>query len=70
MKAEIWRNHPGLSGQDGIGIRGTDGVTRWYTVERAREIVGALADGIAQLEAETGDSRGETAHLGKNQTHG
>ena len=53
MKAKLWRRHPGLGGQDGIGIPGANGTTLWYTAERARELIDALTEGIAALDPGT-----------------
>jgi len=50
QKAEVWRNHPALGEQDGIGVRSADGGGRqWYTVERAQEVIAALNAGLVAL---------------------
>lgn len=48
--ATVWRNHPGLGGADGIGVRHPNGGGhQWYTVERARQVVAELSAGLAAL---------------------
>lgn len=50
MSGHIWRNHPGLGGADGIGVRYPDGGGhQWYTVERARHVIAELSAGLAAL---------------------
>tara|TARA_R100000365_G_C2730572_1_gene60907 strand:+ start:838 stop:1023 length:186 start_codon:yes stop_codon:yes gene_type:complete len=54
-EARLWRNHPGLHGQTGIGVEDGNGRTVWYTPQRAREVIAQLEAGLSAAAQKPGD---------------